>query len=154
MRDLDLTGSGYSEFFLFTKCTVGPGSLSRYSDSLRAGRSGNRIPVGAGFAAPVQTEPGAHPASYRVGSGVKRPGRRVDNPPPPSRAEVKESDELYLFSPSGPSWAVLVRNLSVPLTLPLQMYWIRKFTPVRYCLIYVINRLHVSVVFATIIKVL
>jgi hypothetical protein len=44
------------------------------------------------FSAHVQTGPGAHPASYTVGTGsfpgVKRPGRGVDNPPP-SSAEVK-----------------------------------------------------------------
>jgi len=38
--------------------------------------------------------------------GVKRPGRGVDHPPP-SSAEVKERVELYLYSPSGPSWPVL-----------------------------------------------
>jgi hypothetical protein len=38
--------------------------------------------------------------------GVKRPGRVVAQPPP-SRAEVKEIGELYLYSPSGPSWPVL-----------------------------------------------
>jgi hypothetical protein len=44
-----------------------------------------RIPVGARFSAPVQTGPGAHPASYTIGKGcfsrVKRPGREVTNPP-------------------------------------------------------------------------
>jgi hypothetical protein len=78
--------------------------------SLRAGRSGDRIPVGARFSAPVQTGPGAYPASYTMGTesfpGVKRPGRGVDHPPP-SSAEVKERVELYLYSPSGPSWPVL-----------------------------------------------
>ena len=41
---------------------------------------------GARFSAPVQTGPGAHPASYTKGTGslsrgVKRPGRGVEHPP-------------------------------------------------------------------------
>ena len=40
---------------------------------------------GARFSEPVQTGPGAHPASYRVDTGsfpgVMRPGRGVDHPP-------------------------------------------------------------------------
>jgi len=40
---------------------------------------------GARFSASVQTGPGAHPASYTVGTGsfpgVKRPGRGVHHPP-------------------------------------------------------------------------
>ena len=39
---------------------------------------------GARFSAPVQTGPGAHPASYTMGTGyflgVKRPGCGVDHP--------------------------------------------------------------------------
>ena len=45
----------------------------------------DRIPVGTIFSAPVQTGPGAHPASYTMGtgffSGVKRPGLALDHPP-------------------------------------------------------------------------
>jgi hypothetical protein len=37
---------------------------------------------------------------------VKRLGRGIDHAPP-SSAEVKERVELYLYSPSGPSWPVL-----------------------------------------------
>jgi len=52
---------------------------------LRAGRSGDRILVGAGFSAPVQTGPEAHPASYAMSTGsflgVKRPGCGFDHPP-------------------------------------------------------------------------
>jgi len=37
---------------------------------LRAGRSEDRIPVEARFSAPVQTGPGAHPASCTIGTGI------------------------------------------------------------------------------------
>ena len=70
----------------------------------------DRIMVGVIFSASIQTGPGAHTASYTMGSvsfpGVKRPGRGI-NHPPPSRDKVKESGELYLYSLSGPSWPVL-----------------------------------------------
>ena len=79
-----------------------PYYLSRYSDSLRAKRSGDRITVGARFSAPVQTGPGAHPASYTMGTGsfpgIKRPRRGVDYLPQ-SSAEVEERVELHFYSP-------------------------------------------------------
>ena len=57
----------------------------------------------------VPTDPGAHPASYIMGTGVlpgvMRMGHFVD--PLPSSVEVKERLELYLCSPSGPSGPVL-----------------------------------------------
>jgi len=41
-------------------------------------------PGGARFSAPIQTDPGAHPPSYTMGTGsfprVKRPGRGVHHP--------------------------------------------------------------------------
>jgi len=48
------------------------GQHSRYSDWLWAGRSGDRISVRARFSAPVQTSPGAHPASCKMGTGSFR----------------------------------------------------------------------------------
>ena len=81
----------------------GPGERSRYTDSLRAGRSGVRIPVRARFSAAVQPPIEWVPV---LSPGLKRPGRDVDLPPP-SSAEVKERVELYLYSTYGPSWPVL-----------------------------------------------
>ena len=91
-------------------------SRGQDSYSLRAGRSGDRIPVGARFSASVQTGPAAHPTSYTKGTrsfpGVKRPGRGDDHLPP-SSAEVEGRVELYICYPSGPSWPVLGRTLHV-----------------------------------------
>ena len=75
---------------------------------------GIEIPVGARFSTHVQTGPGAHQASYTMGTGslpgVKRPGRSV-NHSPPSSAKVKEKVQLYIYSPSGPLGSVLRRTL-------------------------------------------
>ena len=64
----------------------------------------------ARFSASVQTRPGAHTASYTMGTGsfpgVKRPGRGVEHPPPYS-AEVEGRVELYIYSPFGSSWPVI-----------------------------------------------
>ena len=80
-------------------------------------------PGGTRCSAAVQTGPGAHPASYTMGTGyfpwVKRTGR-VDHPLP-SSAEVKEREELYLYSPSGSSWPVL--GCTLPFTFHL-LHWL------------------------------
>jgi hypothetical protein len=82
---------------IYCLCYPDWGGLCRCSDSLRAGRSGDRIPVEARFSPPVQTGLGIHAASYTMGTGsfpgVKRVGRGVEHPLP-SSAEVKERVEL------------------------------------------------------------
>ena len=80
----------------------GLGNVVGIATELRAGRSGNRILVGTRFYAPVQTGPGAHPASCTMGTvsfpgGKERPGRDAD-PSPPSSAVGHERVELYLYS--------------------------------------------------------
>ena len=54
---------------------------------------------GTRFSTPTQTHPGAHPASYTMGTGsflgVIQPGRGTDHPTP-SSAAVKERVELHL----------------------------------------------------------
>jgi len=102
-----------------------PGYLSPYSDSLRAGRSGDRITLQARFSAPVQTGPGVLPVYYTMGTGslpgVKRPGRGLVHPPL-SSVEVKERVELYIYSTSEPSWPVI----GSPLTLLLPLLTLMK----------------------------
>jgi hypothetical protein len=59
----------------------------------------------------VQTGSGAYPASCAMGTGgpfpggKARPGRDADHSPP-SSAEVKNEQELYLLSPQTPPWRV------------------------------------------------
>ena len=72
------------------------------------------IPARARFSAPVRTVPGAHSASYAMGtglfSGAKRPGCVV-NHPPASSAGVKERVDLYFSSHFGSSRPGLGRSL-------------------------------------------
>ena len=78
-------------------------SLKWYGDSLRAWRSGIESWWGRDFPRPsrLTLEPNQSPI---IGSftGVQRPERGVDHPPPPS-ADVKERVMLYLYSTSEPS---------------------------------------------------
>jgi len=105
--------TSWSLQWLITEWTIkesGLGWWSRYSNSLRAGRFEDRIPVGERFSAHVQTGPGSHRASFTMGTGSfpggERPGRDVHLPPPLS-SKVKERVVPYLLSPSGLSWSVL-----------------------------------------------
>src|SRR5215468_11015041 len=94
-----------------------PDSSVGIPTELRAGRSGDRIPVGVRFFAHVQTGPGTHPGSCTMDTGsfpgVKRPGCGADHPPllaprsrkdraiplfyPPSRPVRPVTGTLYLF---------------------------------------------------------
>jgi hypothetical protein len=87
--------------------------VGRYSDSLQAGQSGYRIPVGARFSAPVQTGPEALYDGYRVFPGGKAAGA-WRWPHTPSSTKVKEREYLYFYFPSGPSWSVLGGTLPLP----------------------------------------
>ena len=79
--------SGYSE----ESVCVNSGRNSSVGIAARYGLDGPGIETRCGggeVSAPVQTGPGAHPASCTVGigslPGVKRPGRGADPPPPSS----------------------------------------------------------------------
>ena len=101
----------YALTFLLHYDADEPLVLSRHSDPLLAGRSGDRILVEVRFPAPVQTGPEALPAPSALGiaslpPGVKRSGRGVYHPPPPS-ADVKEGDVLYIYSASGTSYTFI-----------------------------------------------
>ena len=73
---------------------VGYQNYKVYSESLRAGRSVDEIPVGARFSAPIHTGPEAYSASYTMGTGtslgVKRPGRGLDHPTPNLAPRLKK----------------------------------------------------------------
>jgi hypothetical protein len=70
--------TGHCEGQQYKYCSGEGGMRWRY-------KSGDRIPVEARFSAPVQTGPGAHPASCTMGTGsfkgVNPQGRGVDHQP-------------------------------------------------------------------------
>jgi hypothetical protein len=82
---------------------------SRCRDWLWAGRSGDRIQVGARFFTYVKTSPGAHPASCTMDTGslrgVKWPGRGADHPPP-SSAEFENEYTYTSTPPLRPWWPI------------------------------------------------
>jgi len=105
-RDV-LSGLENHEYFYVTLFTKGgPGSSVSIATELQAGRSGDRLLVGARFSAPVQTGPEDQPSLLYNGyrdfpGGKERPGRDAV-PLPPSNAVGHERVELYLYSPYGP----------------------------------------------------
>ena len=88
---------------------------------------------GVKFSTPVQTGPGAHPDSYAMGSGFfgGKSGLGVAFTTPPSSAEVKGRVELYLYSPSGPSWSVLERTLFQPYSVFTLLITIYLYTEMK-----------------------
>ena len=80
----------------------GFGQRSRYSDSQRAGRSGDRIPVEARFSPPVQTGPETHPAFYamftRSFPGLNRPGGRLALTTHPYLDPRLKKEQNYTFT--------------------------------------------------------
>jgi hypothetical protein len=89
----------------------GPEKLSRYSDWIRAGRSGDRTPVGARFFAHIQTDPGAHPASFTMSTesfpGVRRTGRDADHTAHSSAEVMKGYTSIHPLGLSRPVTGLL-----------------------------------------------
>ena len=106
-------------------CTSIKGRDSAVSIATRYGLDGPGIESrwGARFSVPVQTRPGAYPASCTMGTGsfpgVKRPGRGVDHPTPFKR-RGHERVGLYLYSPSGPQWPVIGRTFTFTSIKPVK----------------------------------
>jgi hypothetical protein len=68
-------------------------SQKRQDKEVRIKYTHKKARWGARFFSPVHTGPGAHPASYKMGTGsfpgVKRPWRGVNHPPPSNVSMLK-----------------------------------------------------------------
>jgi hypothetical protein len=80
----------------------GPGQRSGYSDPLRVGRFGDRIPVGARLSVPVLTGPGAHLAFCTMSTGSlfrRESGRGVALATHPHLAPRLKEEWSYTSTP-------------------------------------------------------
>lgn len=103
----------YNFIILHSLQEPGPGQRSQYKDSLRAGRAGNRIHVGATYSVPVQTGCGAHPVfcTVEIGSLPQgQSGRGMTLTTQPIQRQAEETINLYLYSASDPSWTFTSRD--------------------------------------------
>jgi len=99
-----------------SKIQSGPGSSVGIATELRAGRSGIESRWGRDFP-PVQTDPGAHRASCKMGTGSfpeVKCGRGVLLTTHPLLCCGHGRAELYLYPSSGPHRACNGITLSLP----------------------------------------
>ena len=85
---------------------IGKVNFSTSISMLQAGRSGDQIPVGARFSAPVQTSPGAHPASCTMDTGSLpgvKSGRGMTLTPHPLLVLWSKKSRAIPLHPSPPS---------------------------------------------------
>ena len=80
-------------------------AYSQYSNSLQAGWSRHQIPVRVTFSTPIQTGPGAHPASYTIHStsflgGRGSGGRGVALTTHPHLVQRIKKEYSYTSTPS------------------------------------------------------
>jgi hypothetical protein len=93
-------------YFVSLLSFVWAGLRSRYSDWLRAGRSGGSNPGGDEISRTCPDRPWGPPSllynGYRVFAGGEERPWRDAVPSPPCSAVGHERVELYLYSPYGP----------------------------------------------------
>ena len=102
------------------------------SDTLRAAQSGDRIPLGKRFSAPVKIGPETNPPSYTMGSGSLLGGKVVGKwcwLPTPSNTGIKERVEWYIYCTSGPSLLLLGSTYSYLYLLQWSVTFCKYNTP-------------------------
>jgi hypothetical protein len=91
-------------------CDSVVGTATRY----RVNGPGIKPGWGRDFAAPIQNGPGAHPASYKMGTGSFPV---LSSWGVASSTEVKERIKLHIYTPYGTSWPDLGQTLPAPWTM-------------------------------------